>query len=295
MLRYTLKEFIELFSESAHPELQQVLRAQPGYVSKARLVAKKINELIGRGESTGVEDKMPKGSSRAYVKESSPTPVTVDGQKASMHTGYKIAIPASLDQSHDHKKYEGTLGQMQMRAENGDYFLNDNYRVLTNKNIQGQHHFESNTERGIFPPLLEHDDDHHSWSHIAHVDKLGANFKELTKIPTHPKGISHEDFCETLERAWHKDHGKWWKTSEENEKRMDHNEEHPLVQKFLDHQRTFGMPPFDYRQRGNMGIWTHPVSGEKHIVARDHGFNEEVMKAYKEARQKAQEKYRRMW
>ena len=288
MIKYTLKEFIELFTESAHPELQQVLKAKPGYVSKARLVAKKINELIGRGESTGVEDKMPKGSSRAYVKESSSTPVIVDGKKSSMHTGYKIAIPASLDRSHDHKKYEGTLGQMQMRAENGDYFLNDNYRVLTKvKNVKGQHHFESNTERGIFPPLLDHDYDHHSWSHIAHVDKLGANFRSLTKTPTHPKGISHEDFCETLERAWHKDHGKWWKTSEENEKRMDHNEEHPLVQKFLDHQRTFGMPPHDYRQRGNMGVWTHPVSGEQHIVARDHGFNEEVMKAYKEARKKA--------
>ena len=37
---------------------------------------------------------------------------------------------------------------------------------------------------------------------------------------------------------------------------------------------------------GNMGVWTHPVSGEQHIVARDHGFNEDVMKAYKEARQR---------
>ena len=87
MIKYTLKEFIELFTESAHPELQEVLKEKPGYVSKARLVAKKINELIGRGESTGVEDKMPKGSSRAYVKESSSTPVIVDGKKSSMHTG----------------------------------------------------------------------------------------------------------------------------------------------------------------------------------------------------------------
>lgn len=39
----------------------------------------------------------------------------------------------------------------------------------------------------------------------------------------------------------------------------------------------------------------HPVTGEQHIVARDHGYNEEVMKAYKEARQKAQSKFRRMW
>jgi hypothetical protein len=33
-----------------------------------------------------------------------------------------------------------------------------------------------------------------------------------------------------------------------------------------------------------MGIWSHPHTGEQHIVARDHGFSENVMKAYKEAR-----------
>jgi hypothetical protein len=287
MLAYTLREFIDLL-ESAHPELQQVLKARPGYVSKARLVAKKINELISRGESTGVEEKMPKGSSRAYVKETKPTPVTIDSKNTSMETGYKIAIPASLDRTHDKKKYDNqTLGQMQMRVENGDHFLNSHYRVLTKHDRSDGYHFESNTDTGIFPPLIEHDHDHDSWSHIAHVDKLTAGkFRELTKTPTHPKGISHEEFSEALERHWHKNHGKWWNQNEDIEKRMDHIEEHPLVQKFLDHQNNFHMPPFDYRQKGNMGIWKHPVSGKQHIVARDHGFNDDVMKAYKEARQR---------
>ena len=45
-----------------------------------------------------------------------------------------------------------------------------------------------------------------------------------------------------------------------------------------------GMPPHDYRQMGNMGVWTHPHTVEQHIVARDHGFSANVMEAYSEAR-----------
>ncbi len=69
MLRYTLKEFIELFSESAHPELQQVLKAAPGYVSKARLVAKKINELIARDH--GYNEEVMKAYKEARQKAQS--------------------------------------------------------------------------------------------------------------------------------------------------------------------------------------------------------------------------------
>jgi len=78
---------------------------------------------------------------------------------------------------------------------------------------------------------------------------------------------------------------------------MDNYEQHPLIQKFLDHQRTFGMPPHDYAQIKNMGTWHHPVTGEKHIVARDHGYSSTVMEAYHDARQieikKNIEKYER--
>ena len=283
---YTLKEYIELFSESAHFEIQQILKHSPTHKSKVKLVAQKINDLIRRGEHTGVEDKMPKGSSRAYVKETQPTHVVIDGHNSSMHTGYKIAIPASLDSSYIREKYEGTLGQLQMKAENGDYLLNDHYRVLTNKNVKNSHQFETNTDRGIFPPLLEHDHDQDSWSHIAHVDKLGSNFRNLTKTTTHPKGISFDEFNEALNRVWQKNHGSWWNRGENNEKNMDHIEEHPLVQKFIQHQTYFYMPPHDYRQRNNMGIWTHPITGEKHIVARDHGFNNQVKNAYENARKR---------
>ena len=174
-----------------------------------------------------------------------------------------------------------SLGQLQNEAEGGDHFVNSNYRIITKDHQTG--HYHSNSESGIFPPLIDHDDDNHEWTHVGHVDKVtGAKFRSLTKTESHPKGISHSEFCGALERVWNKDHGKYWDQGSDREKQLDHIESHPLVQKFLDHQRNLGFPPHDYRQMGNMGVWTHPVSGEQHIVARDHGFNEDVMKAYKE-------------
>jgi len=46
------------------------------------------------------------------------------------------------------------------------------------------------------------------------------------------------------------------------------------------------MPPHDYGNIKNLGAWTHPGTGQKHIVARDHGFSENVMKAYRRANEK---------
>jgi hypothetical protein len=292
MIRYTLKEFLELFSESAHPEIQEILK-MPHSKQKPKIIKQKLDDLQKRNETSGIEDKMPKGSSRAYVKESSQTPIHVDGQKTHMHTGYKISIRAPLDTHHDHVKYDGSLGQLQMREENGDHFVNQNYRVLTHK---GNHHFKTNTESGIFPPLLDHDEHHDSWSHVAHVDNITSkNFREATKTDTHPKGISHMEFFTSLHRAWNKDNGKWWSQSPETEQHHDHIESHPLVQKFLDHQRNFAMPPNDYQQTGNMGIWTHPVTGKKHVVARDHGFTKLAQDAYHDARTTKYSKQKRNW
>jgi hypothetical protein len=196
----------------------------------------------------------------------------------------KVAIRASLDKSHNRENYDGmSLGQLQNEAEGGDHFVNSNYRIITKDHSTG--HYHSNSELGIFPPQIDHDHDTHEWTHVGHVDKIGGKqFRDLTKTESHPKGISHSEFCSALERTWNKDHGKYWKRGELDEKHSDHIESHPLVQKFLDHQRNLGAPPHDYRQMDNMGVWTHPHTGEQHIVARDHGFSENVMKAYREAR-----------
>lgn len=282
---YSFNEFLDsLVVEELHPELKDIVSSTTSKVNKKTLLAKKIRDLSARGESTGIEGNMPAGSSRAYMKHKDPEKIHIDGKPAEIQTGTKVAITSTLD--HYFKKtkhYDGeSLGQMQNRVENGDHFSNQNYRVLTHSDGDRFH----TNERGIFPPLLAHDDEHHNWSHIGHADKLtSGSFKKITKTDSHPNGISHEDFTHALCRRWNQNHGRYWTQSPERELQLDHIESHPLVDKFLDHQNTFSSPPHDYRQLGNMGVWTHPHTGEKHIVARDSGFNNEVAEAYQAARQ----------
>jgi hypothetical protein len=288
---YSFTQFLEnIIFESLHPELQAIVtqNTSPYGTSKQAQLAKAVKKITGRGESTGLEGKtMPKGSSRAYLPIKEPEHITLDNKPTNIKTGMKVAIRAgALDKVHDRKSYDNMgLGQLQNEAEGGDPFVDSNYRIITKDHHTG--HYHSNPESGIFPPQIDHDHDHHEWSHVGHVDKIGGKkFRELTKTESHPKGISHSEFCETLERSWDKDHGKHWDRGPEKEKAMDHVESHPLVQKFLDHQRNMDAPPHDYRQMGNMGVWTHPHTGEQYIVARDHGFSQNVMKAYRDARRK---------
>jgi hypothetical protein len=298
---YSLKEFLDnIIVESLHPELEDIVvnsRTKPG-TSKLTLLAKKIKDLTARGENTGIEknkngkENMPKGSSRAYLPLKDPEHITLDGKPTAVKTGMKVAIRAALDRSHDHKKYGNmSLGQLQNEAEGGDHFVNSNYRVITKDHHTNE--YKSNTESGIFPPLIDQDRDGHEWLHVVHIDKITPKkFRDLTKTESHPGGLYHSQFCEALEREWNKDHGKHWSRGPESEKRIDHALSHPLVQKFLDHQRNLDSPPHDYRQLGNLGIFTHPHTGKQNIVARDHGFSRNVMEAYHEARSQARKKYK---
>lgn len=280
------KQFLSLIVvESLHPELQDIIRSPKSRTSKQSLLAKRIKELTARGEKTGIEGNMPRGSSRAYLAHAELTPVTIDGKKTTMKTGTKVAIRASLDKYHKSENFDGfSLGSLQNRAENDDPWVNTNYRILIHK---GNHQFESNHEDGIFPPLLSHDEDTHEWSHVGHVDKItGSQFKNLTKTESHPKGISHSDFCNVLERFHNRSNGRYHEQSPQWESNLDHIEKHPLVQKFIYYHGNTGHPPHDYRQLANLGQWTHPLTGEKHIVARDHGYDTDVADAYTKARRK---------
>ena len=284
---YSLREFLEnIIYESLHPELQSIVtqKTNPYGTSKQAQLTKKIKELTAQGERTGIEGNMPKGSSRAYLPIKEKENIILDDKPTQIRTGMKVAIRATLDKYHDRKKHGGmSLGQMQNKAEGGEHFVNSHYRVISKDHRTG--HYRTNTDSGIFPPLIDHDHANHEWSHVGHVDKInGPMFRKLTRTESHPKGISHDEFCSALERVWDKDHGKYWEHLPEKEKRLDDIESHPLVQKFLDHQRNMDAPPHDYRQIDNMGVWPDPRTGEQHIVARDHGFSEDVMTAYRDAR-----------
>lgn len=283
MVTLSFKEFMQnLIVEALHPELQAIANAPTSNISKQTQLAKKIKELTDRGEPTGIEGNMPKGSSRAYLQHSEPHSAVVDGVPASFKTGTKVAIRAPLDRFHKPALFDGlSLGRLQNKVENNDHYVNQKYRVLTN---QGDGHFSTNHDDGIFPPLVEHDENNHEWAQVGHARNVGQKeFRDITREPGYPKGISHPEFVHALTRAHLRDNGRYWEGSAEKEKETDHIEAHPLVQKFLNHQRETGGLPYDYGQIRNMGVFDHP-NGQKFIVARDHGFDDDVSQAYRSAK-----------
>ena len=197
----SFKDFIDgIIVEELHPELRDVVTSGGYGTSKQTLLANKIKDLTARGERTGIEGNMPKGSSRAYLKHDSSHRIMLDGKPATIPVGTKVAIRAGLDKYHNKRKYDGmSLGQLQNKAEGGDHWVNRAYRVLT-EHPDKEGEYKTNHE-GIFPPLIEHDHDNHHWSKVGHIkDITTKDFKELTKNDTHPEGISHKDFCDAMNR-----------------------------------------------------------------------------------------------
>lgn len=285
---YKFSEFLSgIIIENLHQELKDIIGSSqtsssgyPNKKTKQSLIASKIKDLTKRGEETGIEGNMPKGSSRAYLPHKDPESIVLDGKKTKIKTGTKVAIKAALDRYH---VGDSKLGNMQNEAEGGDYHLNQRYRILTPHKNGKEGHYTSNKEDGVFPPLIDHDYDNHEWSHVGHVNDISKpDFKKLTKTETHPEGISHTDFVDSLERNHNRNRGKYWKGSKEHEAKLDKVDEHPLVQKFQNFHDNYGTSPSDYRQIKNLGVFEHP-DGSRHIVARDHGFNSAVEDAYKKA------------
>ncbi len=276
------KNFIDnCILESLHPELQSVV-ASTNTKQKQKNIANKIKDLTARGEKTGIEGNMPKGSSRAYLKHETPESINLDGKNTKIQTGTKIAINAALDKHHNFAKHDGLgLGALQNEAEHGDAWVNENYRIL--RHTSGNK-FETNKGQGIFPPLIDSDSETHQWSHVGHTDDMKkSDFPKLTKTPEYPKGISHDDFVHVLGRSHSQQTGRYWKRNDDIEKHLDSIQDHPLVEKFMDYHNNTANPPHDYAQIKNMGVFKHP-DGSKHIVARDHGYSSAVADAYQAAR-----------
>lgn len=286
MQSLSFKEFLDnLIIEDLHPELREIIGTKEGGYGKNKqtAISKKIKELSAKGESTGIESKMPRGSSRAYLQHKDPHKIILDGKPEEIKTGTKVAIKANLDKFHDKNESSGlALGAMQNHAEGGREDLNKKYRILSK---ESENNYKSNKEQGIFPPLIDHDKNH-EWTQVGHARNIRkVEFKKLTKTPEYPEGLDHKDFFHSLFRFHEKQNGKYWERDDDWEKHMNHIQKHPLVKKFLQYHKETGANPSDYHEIKNLGVFEHP-DGSKHIVARDHGFNTPVEYAYMRARNK---------
>jgi hypothetical protein len=96
--------------------------------------------------------------------------------------------------------------------------------------------------------------------HIGHADNIGYDdFRKLTKSASHPRGLDPDQ----LESALHLP--------------STRDLEHPLIRKFLAFKKKTGISDFNI---DNFGLWTHPHTGEKHIVLRDAGFDRSTKDIY---------------
>ena len=238
-----------------------------------------VNDCVKKGIETGLVDGKPKkGSSRAvhFFKEGHPS--TIDGVQTAIPHVMKIAFPGQLDK---YNKSGRMLGEWQNMAE-AEHGTDQHYSMLA-KDHDGSYKTNPN---GILAPVLNHHGDGH-WLHMAKIDPIGAgDFRAHTKTDDFPKGISHDEFFDAVNRNYQSAYGKkhYGKTSDE---RLDKVDDHPLVQNAQDFCMYSGTHPGDFNKR-NMGVWTHPVHGTKHIVLADYGFDQQIAEHYQNARRNQQ-------
>jgi hypothetical protein len=286
-----LNEFLEanrdiltdVILEEVHPQIEA---AAKGAYTPSRLanVSKTIRNLLKTGADTGLQDSKPKkGSSRAVYFPTEPAHVTIDGAQTNMPHVMKVAFHGTLDSHTEDKKDHGLLGESQNRHEVG---ASQDYATLK-KNPDGS--FRHNPE-GFLPPLLSKSDNHEYIS-VGRVEPLkSGEFRSLTKNEDFPKGISHKEFYDAVNKNWQESNGQNHYSSISEEK-LEKVSEHPLVNRAIDFSLGTDTHPADFNPR-NLGVWTHPVTGEKHIVASDAGFSRFVAKRYHDARMNQMRKQR---
>lgn len=262
--------------EEIHQDIKDTLDSPNIRVhNKLNLISKHIRKLISNGETTGLQDSKPKkGSSRAVFFPSEPHKLNIDGHDTEMHTALKVAFPGTLDK---YNKSGHLLGEHQNMVE-GDHYTAKQYGMLSHDRDNNYH---TNHEGVLAPMLHSHEDGHHVLFGKIHPVKAG-DFKNLTKTPEFPKGISHQEMFDNLNHHYNAAHGRshYGTTSHE---RISEVDDHPFVRNMQNMIADTGAHPADYN-KGNMGVWEHPVTKQKHLVVSDYGFSTEVAKHYQDAR-----------
>lgn len=279
------REFNVILTEELHPELKSMLETNDNQSKHYRFsnLVKKVRELIKTGTPTGLTDDKPKkGSSRAVMFHSEPTKVKIDGIETEMPTVSKIAFSGRLDKflPSDHE----LLGEAQ---NNHEHEVSRMHGVLEKI---GDNEYRTRSGHPFMTPVLD-GHENGSWLHVAKIKPLDAEtMKEATKTDEFPKGITQKELVESLNHHFAVAHGEKHYSSM-NSDRLDKLIEHPLVESAFNMCLDTSTLPSDFSSR-NLGVWEHPISKRKYIVASDAGFSREVSKAYQKARNAEHKKFR---
>ena len=269
-----------MITEELHPDIKSKLSLTNTYpATRFTELTKTVRTLIKSGQDTGLTDDKPKkGSSRAVMFAKEPARVKIDGVDAELPHVLKMSFHGSLDKYREGGSMSPLLGDMQNMHE-----IDHAHHSVLVKQDDGT--FRTNP-RGFLPPIIDHHSDGH-WMSVGRVSPVtSTEFKQLTKHADFPKGITANEFRAGLIYHTNAAHGKETPDYMLNRVSTDRAEkliDHPLVQKAIDFTIESNTNPYDFGNR-NLGIWEHPVTKERHIVAADAGFSNNVMKAYTRAR-----------
>jgi hypothetical protein len=272
-----------IISEEVHKDIQSIMDDSNVPVSsKLSKVTSKVKSLIAGGHDTGLESDKPKnGSSRAVFFPKEHKEISVDGKKTKTPTAVKIAFHGTLDKHHGE---DTSLGQDQNEKES-DHYINSNYGILReDSHRKGEYHSSDHESGGVLAPVFSTHPDHH-YLEMGKVDKPDSkSISEATKTKEFPKGLKHDEIQDAMMHEHAQAHGQkhYSKYSEDH---LDHVKEHPWVDHAISMMHASSMHPGDLR-KANMGIYTHPVTGKKHLAIIDYGYSNEIAKKYSNARRK---------
>ena len=275
----------KLLTEEVHKEIQSIMDSDTMPAkNKLSAVSSKAKQLIKAGHDTGMEsDKPKKGSSRAVFFPKDHKEITVDGVKTKTPTAVKIAFPGQLDKYHGEST---TLGEDQNAAES-DLHINRSYGILHRHHSEstvGNDNYKSSDHEsgGVLAPVFETHPEHHhlEMGRITPVDS--KSIADATKHKHFPKGLKHDEIQDAMMHEHASAHGQTH-YSKHSEDHLEKVKEHPWVEHAISMMHDSGMHPGDLAKR-NMGIYTHPVTGKKHLAVIDYGFSNEIAKKYSKAR-----------
>ena len=151
--------------------------------------------------------------------------LVLDGQPVKVKSVLKVAYPSSLERYHNADKYGGSLGELQNMNEAQIGSVHSPYSLFR-KDEDGNLRTD---ETGVFAPVLGHHDDHH-YLHMVQAEKFNApDFREATKTPEFPKGISPQHAIDYVKRDYKQtvDHRTYYGTDDE---KLDKIADHPWIQ-----------------------------------------------------------------
>jgi hypothetical protein len=206
--------------------------------------------LRGQKIDSGIKSsKSPKGSSRA-VLNTREHDIILDGKPAKVPGVLKMVIKGSRE------KIEGRrVGVLQNKAE-GSKEIQKHATMVQLKSGKWK-----TNPKGVVPPVLAMGTND-KYLHMGHARNASHDdIRRLTKSDVHPNGLAGYDLMDRIEYPERKDL------------------KSPIVKKFRRFMKATGVSDF---HQDNMGIWTHPHTGEEHLVLRDAGFDNTTKKAYRD-------------